>query len=231
MIAMIHQPEYLPWLGFFDKLYRSDLYVILDSVQFERLGFQNRNRIKTDDRWKWLTVPVVHSLGQRISEVKISYQTTWREKHWEFLRKSYGRAQFFQKYSGFFRETYLKNWSLLSQLNIHMIKGLMSMLGIEKPLVLSSSLGVDGKATELLINICKEVGADVYLSGTGGREYLDLKRFADENLKVKFREYSPPTYPQQYEKNGFIPYMSTVDLLFNCGEKSLDIILSGGKIV
>lgn len=228
MTIVIHQPEYLPWLGFFDKIDKCDLFVILDHVQFQR-GFINRNKIKTPTGWQWLTVPVIHRFPQKIIEVKINNQTNWRNQHWMALTKNYGKAPYFKNYAEFFKHTYEHEWELLVDLDIYLIRNLMKFLGLETPIEISSSLNVKGKSTEMLINICKALGGDTYLSGPGGKNYMSMKKFEEEGIKVIFQEFQYPTYPQRFEKAGFQSHMSIVDLLFNCGEKSLKVIRGAGK--
>lgn len=226
MIVTIHQPEYLPWLGFFDRIAKADLFVVLDQVQFQR-GFINRNKIKTPTGWQWLTVPIIHEFHRKsINQVEIDNQITdWKRSHWAGLVHNYSKAPYFGEYSDFFKDVFERDWKLLAELDIYLIKNLMNLLGLKTSLKKSSSLNVGGKSTELLINICKEVGADTYLSGEGGKRYMDMKRFEEEGIKVLFQEFNHPKYPQAFEKEaGFIPNLSIVDLLFNCGQKSLNII-------
>ena len=145
MIVVIHQPDYLPWLGFFDRLDKSDLFVILDDVQFIKRGYHNRNRIKTPKGWQWLTVPVVNEFPlPKLNRTRIDNNSNWRKQHWTALRLNYGRSPFFNKYADFFEETYERNWGMLSELNIYLIRNLMDMLGLNTPVIKSSSLNVAG---------------------------------------------------------------------------------------
>ena len=220
MIASGHQPNYLPWLGFFDKMAQCDVFVVEDNVQFERQGFQNRNRIKTVNGPAWLTVPVEH-VGESLSidQVKIAdgAESRWAERHWLSLKHNYCKAPFWEKYCGFFEETYGREWSMLIDLNVHLIRGLMGFLGLEKRLVTASSLGVSGKGSELVLAQCKALGASVHLSGVGGRGYLDLGRFEEEGVKVVFQDFQYPVYHQLH--GGFVPDLSVVDYLFCVGAK------------
>ncbi|MAF43247.1 MAG: hypothetical protein CMI54_03630 [Parcubacteria group bacterium] len=225
MIVVAHQPEYLPWLGFFDKLIKCDLFVVLDNVQFQK-GFINRNRVKTPDGEQWLTVPIVHKFHRSpIYQVKIHNNKKWKKDNWFTILHNYSRAPYFKDYAKFFEKTFTSSWETLLDLDIHLINYLMSELNIKIPIRLASSLNPEGKGTELLIDICKKVGADTYLSGEGGKLYMDLNRFKDEGIKVIFQDFKHPEYPQQFSKTGFLPRMSIIDLLFNCGrEKSVNII-------
>ena len=227
MIVTIHQPEYLPWIGFFDRISKADIFVILDDVQYQKKGFINRNRIKTSQGWQWLTVPVKERESlKKINEKEIDNQTDWRQNHWKSLFYNYKKASYFKQYADFFEDIYKQNWNFLTDLDIYLIKNIMNMLGLKKEIRKSSLLKIEGKADDLLVNICKAVGADTYLSGPGPkdknyRDYMDLGKFKKQNINVVFQEFTHPAYIQQFDKQGFIPNLSIIDLLFNCGEKNL----------
>lgn len=215
MIVAGHQPNYLPWLGFFDKMRRSDVFIIEDNVQLERQGFISRNKIMTLDGVRWLSVPIEHAnKPQLINQVHIANkgEPNWGRRHWLTLKHSYCKAPFWSKYSDFFEDTYEREWTLLIDLNMHLIKGIMRFLNIDKPLVMSSSLGAQGKKTELIIAQCKKVGADVQLAGQGGKGYIDNKRFDEEGIKLVFQEFQHPIYTQTCK--GFVADLSVVDYLF-----------------
>lgn len=228
MKVVIHQPEYLPWLGFFDKINKCDLFVILDHVQFQR-KFINRNRIKTTTGWQWLTTPIIHKYHRGpINQMKIDNETgDWRDRNWRSLTCNYARAPYFKEYAGFLKDAFERDWEFLADLNIYLIENLMQVLGLKVPTERSSLLNTSGKGTELLIEICKKVKADTYLSGPGGKNYMDLERFKQENIKVEFQEFEHPVYPQRF--GDFIENLSIIDLLFNCGEKSFEIITGKNK--
>jgi len=214
MIVTVHQPEYLPYIGFFDRISKADVFVILDDVQYQKNGFINRNKIKTFDGWQWLTVPVKHREGcKKINEVEIDNQTDWKSKHWKALLYNYNKAPHFKKYADFFEKTYNQNWDLLADLDIYLIENIMNMLKIKKQIKISSHLKAQGKADDLLVDICKELGAGTYLSGPGGKEYMDLGKFKKENINVVFQEFAHPIYTQQFGE--FISNLSIIDLLFN----------------
>jgi hypothetical protein len=220
MIVAGHQPNYLPWLGFFDKMRSSDLFIIEDNVQFEHQGFINRNRIITGDGVKWLSVPIEHANRPLlINEVKIANKAEpkWSNRHWLTLKYNYCKAPFWRDYSDFFEDAYAREWIMLIDLNMHLIKGIMRFLNIDKPLVTASSLDAKGKKNELIIAQCKAVGADVQLSGIGGKAYIDYKRFEQEGIKLVFQEFEHPYYTQM--RAGFIPNLSVVDYLFCTGGK------------
>lgn len=211
MILAIHQPQYIPWLGYFDKIRKSDCFVFLEQSQYKPREFQNRNKIRTDS-WMWLTVPVISGLN-RICDVKIDNRTDWRRKHLKSLKVWYGKAGFFKDYFPFFEEVYGNNWEKLVDLNIHIIKYLLKVFKIETPLY--SDINTDLQGSERIIEICKRFKADTYLSGIGGRYYLEEEKFAKGGIKLEYQDFTHPVYHQR--KDPFIPYMSALDLLFEDG--------------
>lgn len=224
MLVAIHQPEHMPWLGFFEKLLRADVFVLLDDVQFSKGDFQNRNRVKGQGGAQWLTVPVAQRLGQKINEVEVAGDA-WRAKHWKTLRSCYARAAHFEEFAARFEELYARPWAKLSGLNVEAIRLLARAFGVEKEFVLSSTLGVVGHRSELVLNICKAVGASRYYSGSVGVTYLDAEAFRREGVEIVVQKFEHPVYEQLFMKEqGFIPNLSAVDLLFNCGAEGLDLI-------
>ncbi len=226
MIVSIHQPQYLPWLGYFDKIERSDVFVFLDNVQFKKNEWQNRNKIKTSDGWQWLSVPVIHSFTQKISEVEINNTVQWGRKHLMALATHYSKAPFYKDYIDFFEQAYTREWTYLVDINVYVIKYLAEVLGLEdKKFVLASDLESREGSSERLIDICKQLGGDVYLSGKDGAKYMDLEIFKEEGIQVVFQDYKHPRYEQLY--GDFEPFLSVIDLLFNCGPDSLSILKKG----
>jgi hypothetical protein len=227
MIVSIHQPQYLPWLGYFDKIARCDIFIFLDNVQFKKNEWQNRNKIKTDQKWQWLSVPVIHSFGQKINEVEINDTVRWGKKHLQALATNYSKAPFFKEHLDFFMKTYGQEWRRLLDINLHLIHYLVKALDIsDKKFRLASEYQSREGPTERLVDLCKLVGAEVYLSGQDGAQYLDLDEFKKEGIQVIFQSYKHPLYPQLFGE--FEPYLSVVDLLFNCGPESLSILRKGG---
>lgn len=224
MLVAIHQPEHLPWLGFFEKMQRADLFVLLDDVQFSKGDFQNRNRVKGAGGVQWLTVPIVHKFPQRINEVEIAGDD-WREKHWRTIVSCYGRAPHFQTIAPHLEELYQRSWARLSDLNLAAIHLLARSLGVEKKMVRSSELNVAGEKSDLVLNLCREVGATAYYSGAMGRAYLQRDAFAQAGITIVFQQFVHPAYQQLFMNgSGFVPNLSVLDLLFNCGEDSLGLI-------
>ena len=225
MKAAIHQPNFMPYLGFFDKCDYSDIFVIYDSTQFKKNDFQNRNKIKGREGWFWLTVPVTYNFGDKISEVRIDNSKKWKEKHLKSIRACYSRSKFFNRYFPDIEIVYRKNWIFLSEFNIALIKFFLNKLGINCKILLSSQLNIDRFGTNALVEICKKVGCNEYLSGIDGKQYLDLTRFDIENINVKIQNYKHPKYHQNF--GDFESHLSILDLLFNVGPNSLKIIRSG----
>jgi hypothetical protein len=220
MIVAGHQPNYLPYLGFFDKMRQCDLFIIEDNVQFEYQGFTNRNKIMTSNGVKWLSVPIEHAnKSMLINEVKIANkgEPQWGKRHWLSLKCNYCKTPHWRDYANFFEDTYSHQWTLLIDLNMHLIKGIMDFLDIEKPLVMASTLNATGKKNELIISQCKAVGAQVQLAGEGGKSYINHARFDQEGIKVVFQEFQHPHYPQTCAE--FVPNLSVVDYLFCTGAK------------
>ncbi|HVF67611.1 MAG TPA: WbqC family protein [Pyrinomonadaceae bacterium] len=224
MLVAIHQPEHMPWLGFFEKLLRADVFVLLDDVQFSKGDFQNRNRVKGRDGAQWLTVPVAHRFGQRINEVETA-GGAWRAKHWKTLRSCYARAAHFGEFAGAFEEFYARPWARLSELNVEAIRVLARAFGVEKRFVFSSALDAVGQKSELVLNICKAVGATRYYSGRAGSTYLDADAFGRASVEIVVQEFEHPVYEQVFMKEqGFVPNLSALDLLFNRGAGGLGLL-------
>jgi len=226
MIVSIHQPQYLPWLGYFSKIDRSDTFIFLDNVQFKKNEWQNRNRIRTAEGWQWITVPVLHKFLQKISEVEVNNTVQWGKKHLNALVTNYSKAPFFKEYIGFFEQTYAQDWKYLVDINIHIIQNLVKLMDIpDTELILASKIDSREGPTERLVDLCKQVEGDIYLSGKDGATYMDLDIFEKEGIKIIFQDYKHPQYPQLF--GSFEPYMSILDLLFNCGPESLSILRKG----
>lgn len=228
MITFVHQPEYLPWMGFFDKLARCDIFVVYDDAQFVHGGFHNRNRIRTCKGWRWITIPIVHNHPQMIKDVKIS-GSKWREEHLQVLIQNYEKSPFFNNYFPIIEKALNSNHEFLIDLNMHLIQNVAEILKINPKTMRSSEFSYYGKEkTEKLVSMCRFLGSDTYLSGNGGRAYVNEKAFAEANIKLQWHNYNHPLYKQQFE--GFEPNMSIVDLLFNMGPYAKEVLLSGGTI-
>jgi len=224
----IMQPTYLPWLGYFDLINRSDVFVFLDSVQFDKRSWQQRNRIKTPNGELMLTVPVLTKgrSDQKICDVMIDISQKFEKKHFNSICSNYKKSRYFEFLVVELEEIFNSEINKLADLNIRLIEWLSSKLGINTKFVYSSQLDTDGSKTELLVNICKIINADHYISPAGSKEYIDQNNlFIKSGIKLSYQNYKHPTYSQLY--GDFIPYMSVIDLLFNEGKKSLELIKSG----
>jgi hypothetical protein len=228
MIVSINQPAYLPWLGYFHRIAVSDLHIVLDHVQFEKNSFTNRNKIRTSEGWCWLTVPLKTSgrFGDlAIAQVEISTERRWAEKHWNSIRLNYCKANYFRQHADFFENIFSRSWEHLNPLLREITTYLLSALGIKTKILFSSEIGAAGRKSELVLELCRKVGATSYLSGSLGRDYLDESAFERAGIAVTYQDYHHPTYKQVYP--GFEPYMGAIDLLFNSGRYSLDVIMEG----
>jgi len=218
-----HQPQYLPWLGFFDKMDRVDRFVLLDSVQYKKNEWQNRNRIRTATGWQWLTVPVHYRFPMTIREVEIDEIGSWRRKHREALRIQHARCSFrdtvLPEMDALFDEPYPS----LAALNLKVIRLLARLLGVRTPLLLASEVpGLPEGADERLIALCRHFGASDYLAGQGGAAYMDLAAYAAAGVRVSFQSFRHPVYAQAY--TGFEANLSAIDMILNCGPGSIERI-------
>lgn len=228
MIAAIHQPNFLPWIGYFYKMSKAHRFVFLDDVQYVRRGYTSRVKIKTQAGEKWLTVPVIKKgrYDQTVSEVEVEAGTHWKSKVIGTLQACYGKAPHFKTYSQEIESIIYKEHRFLAELNIELIKWLSGHFDIHTPTVKASQLeGVTGQSTERLASICNAIEADRYLSGFGGQKYQEEEIFKRYNVQLAVYDFQHPQYPQMWEN--FTPGMSAIDLLFNCGPKSAEILQSG----
>jgi hypothetical protein len=227
MILSIHQPLYFPWTGYFHKMAVSDAHVVLDDVEFDDESFVKRNKIRTTDGWTWLTVPVHASNDTLIRDVQIAQEHRWASKHWKTLQTYYTRAPHFDDHETFFEEVYDQDWEYLNDLNLEVVEYVRDQLGIDTPMTASSELEADGAKSDLILSICQGMDADVYLSGPNGRDYLDTESFEDAGIAIAYHDFDHPTYSQAFD--GFESHMSAVDLLFNHGSDSREIIMNENR--
>jgi len=228
MIVSIHQPQYLPWVPYFLKIAESDLFIILDSVDFQKNGLQNRNRIKTAQGGGWLTVPVCQKLGQKIRDVEIDNTIEWRKKHWNSIAQNYSKAQSFGKYADELEEVYRRDWSLLIDLDMHILEMMVHWMEIGTRMIRSSEMKTVGKGSGLVLGLCREVGATRYLSGVGARSYLNEEAFQVAGVELVYRApVLPDTYPQRHSKVGFLNDLSALDIVLNCGDQWRKYVAAG----
>jgi len=226
-----HQPHYLPWLGYVDKLSKVDVFCLVDCIPFDAKLYQHRNRIRTWDGegQEWLVVPVASRAESPplLCDLAIEPGSGWAAEHWRRIRTSYERAPHFARYAPFFEDLYARPWERLVDLNAHMIQGLIDQLGLATRLVRASELGVDAAAAENLhVQVCSRVGGTVYLSGAGGGcAHVDEAAFAAAGITHERQQFTHPAYPQIH--GPFVPSLGAIDLLFNCGEESRRILTDG----
>ena len=231
MIVAIQQPEHAPWMGFFHKMAHCDLFVHLDSVQFKKRYFENRNRIRTDHGVQWLTVPV-YSKGryrQQIDQVRVRSEDPWVRKYKGTLEQAYRRAPYWSDLRGVVWPCLESPHAALVSLNLSLIESIRAYLGISVDTVRSSSLALDGlTGSDLILTICKLTDADVYLSGPDGRNYLDVEAFEARGVLLAYHDYEHPVYPQLGA--GFVGNMSIFDLIANCGPDSRALVRQGHAV-
>lgn len=223
-IVTIHQPEHLSYLGLFHKISMCDTLVLLDNVRYEKNYFQNRNKINTKDGEKFITVPVTNTHSD-ISEVEIvsNYFTYQAEKNAKTIEAAYNRCPYWKEYGESFLSVYkyCKN-KYLANYNESLLLWILDVLGIEVKVYRSSEIGAVGHKTDLLVDVCNKIGADKYISGKSGKDYLELDKF---DIPVEFQQFEHPIYTQ-YGKKEFTPYMSVIDAIFNVGPEIVNIIYS-----
>jgi len=229
MLVAIHQPNFLPWLGYFDRMVRADLFVLLDHVQFERRNYQNRTAIRLEGEARWLTVPVVQLsqkeriVDKRVDNPAVDTSRWWGPNSFNTLRYAYRKAPHFDLYAPRLREILETRWEKLVDLNVAMLELAREALGIRTPMIRSSTLGAEGQRSALLLDICKRVGASAFLGGMGGsRAYLDKEAFAKAKMGVVWQDFRHPEY-EQCGEGAFLPGLSVLDLLFNPGPASREL--------
>jgi hypothetical protein len=226
MIISVNQPYFCPFPSFFYKAFLSDAMVILDTVQFPQgTTWISRNRFKNDQGSLWLSIPVwKKGLGlQLINQVRICYEGRWPRKHLESLKTAYAHAPYLEDHLPFLEEVFSGRWEKLAELNLAIIRYLMDCLQLKTRLVLLSELQVEAKETELLIEICRAMGAATFLAQSQAQKYLEADLFQPNRIELRFFRYVPPIYPQLW--GDFLPNLSALDLLCNCGFKARDILL------
>ena len=222
------QPAYLPWPGYIQRAMHSDVHVVLDHVKIDwhsKTKFTNRNRVLTANGPVWLSIPVSQkdSGAMLINTLRISEGEPWARKHWLTLTHHYAKAPHFSAHREFFSNYYAQRHDLLVDALGAGTDYLLNAFGCESGQVRSSLLNVSGRKDELVLNICKELNADTYISGPFGREYLNLGAFGQAGINVLFHDFIPVAYPQT--RPGFVPFLSAVDMLFNIGSEAAHEVL------
>jgi hypothetical protein len=227
--VVIHQPDFLPYLGFFHRLIHADLFVILDNAQYVNgtsQSWMNRDKLKTSQGERWLTVSVKKAPRDTpINQIELSDNSDWKKNNLNLIRHNYMDAPHFAKIYPHIENLYAYNGNLLYEFNLNSIRMLTALFGIEIPEILVSTLRVEGRKNELLVGILKKVGATQYLSGVGAKAYFEPDPFEKAKIEVVWQNFTHPAYPQLH--GPFIPYLSSIDVLFNCGiEESRKILRS-----
>lgn len=218
----IHQPVYLPWLGFFKKILSSDIFVFLDDVQFEKNGWHNRNKIKSKEGDLWLTVPVHAKNNPLLKSIKIDNNLNWSQKHSKSIFLNYSKSKFFDEYWSDYELIYKKNFVTLLELNVEFIKTILKHLDIKTKIIFSSELKTSTTGSDRILEICQKLNASSYLSGIQGPNYLEIDDFKINDIELIIQNFHHPIYKQLYDS--FMPNLSTIDLIFNEGSNARAIL-------
>lgn len=214
--VVIHQPDFIPYLGFFQRFLNADLFVVQDAVQFSKRGWTHRDKIKTQTGETWITLSLKkHPHTTSINQIFLSESEDWPKDHLNALSVNYRKAMFFDEIFPLVSNLYNNPPSLMADFNMQTIELLMDLFDVRLPYVLASSLQASGRSNELLVAQLQEVGATHYLSGIGASDYMQPERFAQAGIEVIWQQFTHPIYPQQF--GGFLPNLSSLDVLFNCG--------------
>lgn len=230
MILTAHQPTFLPWTGLFHKIAQADQFVFFDDVQFEYHEYGNRNRIMTANGPLMITIPIEKQghMSRPWHEIRIANRQ-WVEKMIKTLSMAYGKAPYFADYMPKLAELLRVEHEFLADLNVSLTSWLLEELGIPRPIMRASKLGFVGKGSDLVLDMCKKLGAEKYWFGAGGLDYADVEAFTAAGVEVAFQQFTPPAYRRIHFKQPFEPGLSVIDLLMTCGPYSLGIILKQGE--
>jgi hypothetical protein len=222
-----NQPTYLPWVGIFDQMMHSDVFVCCDDFQASFPGWLNRNRIKGPKGELWLTIPVARPHEAQIKQIKLAHDRPWRHKHLRSIEMCYSKAPYFERYIGRLREIFNAEWVYLHEFTIALIKYFRECLGISKEFVLSSGVGASGHKSALVVDLCRRTKCNAAYLGAGTRSYVDARLFKEAGIEIEFQDLIHPVYPQQYGE--FASHLGVVDILMNCGPGSAEIIRRAGE--
>ena len=224
MILAAHQPAYNPWLGLIHKILLSDIFVVMDDVQFEKNSFINRNKILQNGNEVMLTIPVKtkNYTSKRIKDIEVS-DYFWKKKHLKSIKQSYKKSKYFAEVFEQINDIYELNSNYLVDYTQAYLEFLLKYLGIKTKVIYASELNIISRKLDYVIELCKKVGADVFIFGALGKEYADLNVLNNNGIKAYFQNYNHPKYPQL--SNNFHPNLGIIDLLFNVNkELIIDII-------
>jgi hypothetical protein len=220
----ILQPGYLPWLGYFDLMRSADVFVVYDDVQFDKHGWRNRNRIKCAHGLQWLSVPVRHHDRGKplILDIEIDNTKDWAQKHAATIRHCYARAPHLEPLATEVETVLERGWERLVELDLELASTMAAHLGVSTRVLRSSDLGVSGERNGRLLEICRLLEGERYLSGVAARDYLDVDLFARNGIEVEWQNLDHPVYPQLH--GGFVSHLSALDMILNCGQDSAAIL-------
>ena len=218
MKLSIHQSQYIPWPAYFKKIALSDKFVILDDVQFQKNGIQNRNKLRNKNGDFWLTIPVKSSLRESIKDKEIA-DDKWKKKHFQSISQSYSKSPFWDSLKDEIEALYSIETNKLNDINIFFIKFIISKLKIDTEIIISSNEDFSGKKSDLILNICSNLKASKYLSGTGSEDYLDIDSFKEKGIIVEFMESLPAIYTQIH--GDFMPGLSIIDMMMNTSSEEI----------
>ncbi len=228
MKCVILQPSYIPWRGYFHQIAKADVFVFYDDVQYDRRGWRNRNRIKTPQGVRWLTIPV-HSKGYQIAhtpinQIRIAWERPWNAEHWKTIKFSYSKAPFFSQYAPLLEQFYQRHDEYLADFCIDFTITLAKELGItETRFIRSSELKASGVKTDRLLNILQLLNATHYITGPAAQNYLEEEKFHQAGISLEYMHYDYPEYSQLYPP--YEPQVSILDLLFMTGQNALGYII------
>ncbi len=227
MKCVILQPSYIPWRGYFHQIAMADCFVFYDDVQYDTRGWRNRNKIKTSEGTRWLTIPV-HARGAQsehipINQIRIDWSKNWQNVHLESLKHAYAKAPFYHQYLPFLQNSFMQKPELLVDFTIPFTIHIAAILGFTPTFIKSSNLQVKGEKTDRLISILETIGADYYISGPSAQDYIDPQLFTKAGITLEYMQYNYPEYPQLYPP--FESQVSILDLLFMTGDEAKNYIL------
>jgi hypothetical protein len=230
-IVTMHQPNYLPWIGLFSKVKQTDCFIVMDTFQYTQHGVTHRNKIKTNAGGAYLTIPISKKFTTaKIKDVELPSDRKWQEIHYQTIYQNYLKTDFFKNHLDFFKELYQKDFHYLWQINIDIIRYLLKCFEANIEVIMASDLNLapDLKHTDMIVAVLKSIGATTYLSGQSGRGYLEMEKFRQNNLNCRFLKFTHPVYKQRYP--GFESNLAAIDLLFNVGPQSSEVIKESGGI-
>lgn len=217
----IHQINYFPWLGYFNKIAKSDIFILMDEVQLSDSGTMQRNRILNKmGQLSYITVAFVKKdyMNKKFNEIQLNAQVDWKKRQMNFLKDTYGKFPYWEEVWEKISPIFENEFKTLMEVNVCALYTILNLLEIKTPLIFQSQLNYchDVKKSDLVLSLCSAANADIYLSGTGAKKYMDVEKFHKENIQVQFQTYEFPIYEQKYASD-FIPGLSVLDILLNCG--------------